>query len=143
MRDLVGSLRIRVRTQELQITGLPGKCNYTRSAHLLADRVVALRPQQLEVIVIDFLIAAGNRAAVRPLLALCAVGTSNKGRTVENAFLSALRLTVLTRSILAALKKDISSFNSSRTLSSSRRNSAAKILASYSYVEVSSNNSKS
>lgn len=100
MSDLVGSLRIRVRTQELQITCLLRKCDHTQSAHLLADCIIAFWPQQLEVVVIDFLIATRNEAAVLLLLALSAIGSCNKGGAIEDSFLSAIRLAVLTAHLI-------------------------------------------
>ena len=57
---------------------------------------VGSRPEQLEIIVIDFLVARGNAATVLPALALCGVGAGNEGGTVEDALLRALGLAVCT-----------------------------------------------
>ena len=60
----------------------------------LADLGVGSRPEQLEVIVVDLLVARRHAATVLPASTLRAVGSGDEGRTVENVLLCSLSLAV-------------------------------------------------
>ena len=94
MGDLVGAAGARVCAEELQVAGLFGHVDDRSPAEALADLGVGSRPEQLEIIVIDLLVARRYAAAVLPALALRGVGAGNEGGTVEDALLRSLGLAV-------------------------------------------------
>ena len=96
MGDLVGAAGARVCAEELQVAGLFGHVDDRSPAEALADLGVGGRPEQLEVIVVDLLVARRHAAAVLPAFALRGVGAGDEGRTVEDVLLCSLSLAICT-----------------------------------------------
>ena len=87
--DLVGAAGAGIRAEELQVAGLSGHVDDRSPAEALADLGVGSRPEQLEIIVVDLLVARRHAAAVLPAFALRGVGADDEGGTVENVLLYA------------------------------------------------------
>ena len=78
----------------MQVAGLFGHVDDRSPGEALADLGVGSRPEQLEIIVIDFLVARRHAAAVLPAFALRGVGAGDEGGTVEDVLLRAPGLAV-------------------------------------------------
>ena len=82
------------KTRRLQVAGLFGHVDDRSPAEALADLGVGSRPEQLEIIVVDLLVARRHAASVLPAFALRGVGAGDEGRTVEDVLLCSLSLAV-------------------------------------------------
>ena len=96
MGDPIGTAGAGIRAEELQVAGLFSHVDDRSPAEALADLGVGSRPEQFEVIVVDFLVARGNATAVLPAFALRGVGAGDEGRTVEDVLLCSFGLAVCT-----------------------------------------------
>ena len=96
MSDSIRTTRIGIRAEELKIAGLIRTFKHVRTAELLSNLRIRLRPEQLEVVVIDLLIATGNASAVSPALSLRRIGARDQRGAIKDAVLISLLLTVRT-----------------------------------------------
>ena len=82
--------------EKLKIAGLIRAFEHVRAAELLSNLRILLRPEQLEIVVVDLLIAARNASAVPPALSLRRIGARDQRGAIKDAVLIPLLLTVRT-----------------------------------------------
>ena len=96
MGDSIRTTRAGIRAEELKIAGMIRAFKHVRTAELLSNLRIRLRPEQLEIVVIDLLIAARNASTVPPALPLRRIGARDQRRAIKDAVLIPLLLTVRT-----------------------------------------------
>ena len=94
MGDFVAAVGRAVRTGQLQIASLLGEIDHALAAETFTNFSVAFRPEQLKLIIADFIHADGHGAAVAPFFALSRIGSGDQRGTIKDVLLSAFSLTV-------------------------------------------------